>query len=176
MTADLRDGLIAGLAHALSNRISTLSVVAQTLEMEDADPAQLAEMLGQEVTRLEEILRLMRLVPADGRAEPLLVPELMSDVASLARHQRDLRGVDVDFDGDRDVLPIYGERSTTILRVLERITDAARAGRTRVTVKWSGDAAAVTIDVSGAEPLSLISLPEARRREGRDSGLGARGS
>ncbi len=159
----VRDGLIAGLAHALSNRISTISVVAQTLDLGDSDHAALSDMLGQEVVRLEEILRLMRLIPADGRPEPVLVSELMNDAAALARHQRDLRDVTIDFSGADDLLPMHGDRAAMLMSVLEAIVEQGRGAKS-IAVRWSGTQSTVTIAV-GARTLAFATLPEVRRRE-----------
>ncbi|MDQ6827891.1 MAG: hypothetical protein M3081_03400 [Gemmatimonadota bacterium] len=166
----VRDGLIAGLAHALSNRISTISVVAQTLELGDSDHAALSDMLGQEVVRLEEILRLMRLIPTDGRPEPVLISELMNDAAALARHQRDLRDVKVDFSGGDDLLPMYGDRAAMLMAVLEAIVEEARETK-RFAVRWSGTQSAVTVAI-GARELAFATLPEVRRREREGSARG----
>ena len=61
---DVRDGLLRGLAHELSNRTGTIGAVAEALVA--ADPSsRLALALLAEAAPLDEVLRLLRLLPAD---------------------------------------------------------------------------------------------------------------
>ncbi|MEP6691895.1 MAG: hypothetical protein ABJD07_12125 [Gemmatimonadaceae bacterium] len=189
----VEDGLFAGLAHALSNRISTISVIGQTLELGETNPRLMSDTIAQEVGKLEEILRLMRLVPAEGRADPVHIPELKRDLLGLVRHHRELRGVEVEVAGAPDVFPVVADRPVLLRAILAGIVAAARAGARQLLVRYEGDEKTVTFTFTspdGAPPpttptlgaiaeslggtirdaggwlvLSLPSLPETRRRE-----------
>lgn len=82
----LLDQLIVGVAHELSNRVATLAGVSDLLAGDPAVPPILRS-LADEVPRLEEALRLLRLLtaPEDEPAEPLEPARVMDDALALAR-------------------------------------------------------------------------------------------
>lgn len=71
-----------GLNHDLSNRTAALGAVVAVLDGADGD---LVSRLGDEVARLEALLRLMRLLPRvpHAPAEPVMAEDVVTDVLAL---------------------------------------------------------------------------------------------
>ncbi len=146
------DGLLSGLVHALNNRAATISAAAQLLESERGDVAMLGRTLQEEVRKLEELLRLLRMLERGrtSRPEPIHVPELLADVESLVRHHRDLRQDDCVFEGTTDVLPVIAQRSelTHALLLLAGAVHDTHPGP--IALRWSDDGESVIFEVGPA--------------------------
>ena len=84
---DAADGLLRGLNHTLSNRVSALSSYGAFVEAGEPLDADHLGALVTEVAQLERLLRLYRLLPlsADGREEPLRVGDALPDAAPQQR-------------------------------------------------------------------------------------------
>ncbi|MGI8497853.1 MAG: hypothetical protein ACR2OG_09775 [Gemmatimonadaceae bacterium] len=147
------DALIAGLAHALSNRLSTLSAAAQSFELGiTGGEAQTAGILTSEVERLEEILRFLRELPAAAAdaPEPIHVPELLAVAVALHRHHRDYPAVQCRLDLHPSAEPVMQPR-TALLHALLLMLGAAKksacAGGSggEIGLSAEGDGATVTL-------------------------------
>ena len=148
----LRDAILRGMAHALSNRVAALGGVSML-----ADPGQiwterLSKALQDEARRLEEILRLMRLLPNDGRGEPGAVElqPLIPDVAALHAYNSALLQVECATVHDRETMPVYANRPQLVHALLLAIDTAKRhalARGARVVVSYAGDTERVAIRV-----------------------------
>lgn len=156
------DSLLAGLAHALSNRAAAIGALAAFAEAETV-PDALGETLGTEAERLEDLVRLLRLLGQDGAedGEPVQVAALMRDVLALHSHHRDLRGVRFDVEDAGAVHPVRGRRCALVRAVLLLLALAARsgieAGHRRLAVRWDGDGQWVRLIVAprpGGEELA----------------------
>lgn len=149
----LRDAILRGMAHALSNRVAALGGINGL-----ADPGQiwterLSKALHDEARRLEDILRLMRLMPNDGRGVPGAVElqPLIPDVVALHAYQSALLQVECAAVYDRETMPVYANRPQLVHALLLAIDEAkrhARARGARVSVSYGGDAERVTIRVA----------------------------
>lgn len=149
----LRDAILRGMAHALSNRVAALGGINGL-----ADPGQiwterLAKALGDEARRLEDILRLMRLLPDDGRGEAgaIELQPLVPDVIALHAYQSALLQVECTAVFDRETMPVFANRPRLVHSLLLAIDAAKRHAQRnggRVVVSYGGDADVVTIRIA----------------------------
>lgn len=149
----LRDAILRGMAHALSNRVAALGGINGL-----ADPGQiwterLSKALHDEARRLEDILRLMRLMPNDGRGAPGAVElqPLIPDVIALHAYHSALLQVECAAVYDRETMPVYANRPQLVHALLLAIDEAKRHARARggrVSVSYGGDAERVSIRVA----------------------------
>lgn len=101
------DAVLRGLNHELSNRAATLSALAGMVEPTEPPGSEVAELLARETVRLEETLRLFRLLPR-GRAreaEPVLVADALAYACALHAYHTGLAGAPCAVDGEADSLP-----------------------------------------------------------------------
>lgn len=101
------DAVLRGLNHELSNRAAALSALARMVEPAEPPGSEVAGLLASETVRLEETLRLYRLLPG-GRAreaEPVLVADALADARALHAQHAGLAGVPCAVDGDPGALP-----------------------------------------------------------------------
>lgn len=149
----LRDAILRGMAHALSNRVAALGGISGL-----ADPGQiwterLSKALQDEARRLEDILRLMRLLPEDGRGVPGAVElqPLIPDVVALHAYHSALLQVECSVVHDRATMPVFANRPRLVHALLLAIDEAKRHARprgARVVVSYVGDAERVAIRVA----------------------------
>jgi hypothetical protein len=189
----LSDDLLAGLVHALNNRVTALSVCAELATMGDE------EMLGDrvlvtEVARLQRASALIGLLPARGHApEALEVAPVLEDAIAIHVHHPRMRAVECSVERAGTIQPVRAPR-WALLRLLLFVVDAAKGGaqearRDAVTVRLFSDEHSVRVRAIARESegayaaelatlcggtlvregeelvLTLPSLPELRRRE-----------
>jgi hypothetical protein len=189
----LADELLAGLVHALNNRVTALSVCAELAGLGDEQMLRDGVLMA-EVTRLQRTGALIAQLPARGHGpEALEVGPVLEDAVAMHAYHPRMRGIECAVERQSDVKPVRAPR-WALLRLLLFVVDAAKAGakRTRhdaVTLRLSGDDRAVrvralahpcesayaaemaalcggTLAHEGEElVLTLPSLPELRRRE-----------
>jgi signal transduction histidine kinase len=153
--AALQDELLRGLAHALSNRVATLTAVAYLLEHGDVSPAEAATSLRTESERMDDLLQLLRRLPArEAAAEPVLPGDLVADAVALHALHCDLDDVPVEVEVTPDVPPVLVAPPALRQAVLLALSLAKRAAVRRavggVQVTIGGDAAAVRLAVRAA--------------------------
>jgi hypothetical protein len=189
----LSDDLLAGLVHALNNRVTALSVFAELITLGDSQMAS-GGLLATEVGKLQRLSALMAMLPARSQAaEALEVDPVLNDAIALhAQHPR-LRAIECVLERSGELPPLRAAR-WVLLRLLLLVVHAARvaaeaARRERVTLHLAGDADSVSLrafalDDGGAYAaalavrcggallqvgdelqLTLPSLREVRRRE-----------
>jgi hypothetical protein len=156
--SELCDALIRGIAHSLSNRVGALMALAHA-ERGELTSAE-AAMLGQEVNRLAEINRLLKLLPADRspRREGLIIEDVLVDVTALLAVHPQLR--DVAWETSRgDAQPVRTER-WAILRVLLLLLERAAMSSSehRVVVTTSGDQEHVRVRVHPVAPIPAATV------------------
>jgi hypothetical protein len=150
---ELADALVRGLAHALSNRVAAL------MALMDLGPGDLSadesQLFPREIDRLQDINRLLKLLPADihARVEAVLPRDVLSDaIALMSVHPR---GKEIDFQLQiANDQPVRVER-WALLRLLLIILEAAREsalarGAHRVDVSIGGDEQLVTVTALGS--------------------------
>ena len=145
--------LLRGANHALSNRLAALGAVVRVLEHHSTGTEPLIEALAKEVEQLEELGRLLRILPRerDSGAEAIHLPELLHEAAALHGMQGPLRDLTYDIDGSRDTLPVWSERSRLLHVFLMLLSAAARttqlAAGNSLRVRYAGDQSWVTVTV-----------------------------
>ncbi|MBI3791544.1 MAG: hypothetical protein HY275_11790 [Gemmatimonadetes bacterium] len=140
------DGLLRGLNHTLSNRVSALSSYGAFVEAgEELDPDHLQALVG-EVAHLERLLRLYRLLPvsADGREEPVRISDALPDAADLLGSHLDLRTVPLRFEVADDAPPVLARLAALVQGLVLVLHEAGEAALA------AGDGAAVQVRVFGA--------------------------
>lgn len=92
---DVLDRLIQGLGHDLNNRVQSLMSLVQLAQL-DEDTSSLSPFLEKEVDHLEQVVRLMRLLPGHPEEQPELIhlPDILDSLVELSRVQRYLEAVD----------------------------------------------------------------------------------
>lgn len=101
------DAVLRGLNHELSNRAAALSALAGMVEPAEPPGNEVAELLARETVRLEETLRLFRLLPR-GRpreAEAVLLADVLADARALHAHHSGLADASCAVDGGAGPLP-----------------------------------------------------------------------
>jgi len=149
----LRDAILRGMAHALSNRVAALGGISGIVDPGQIWTERLSKALQEEARRLEDILRLMRLLPDDGRGTPGAVElqPLVPDVVALHAYHSALLQVECVVVHDRATMPVFANRPRLVHALLLAIDEAkrhARARGARVQVSYNGDAERVTIRVA----------------------------
>ena len=156
----LRDAILRGMAHALSNRVAALGGIGSLADPGQIWTVRLSTALQDEARRLEDILRRMRLLPDDGRGEPGAVElqPLIPDVVALHAYNSALLQVECAVAHDGQTTPVFANRPRLVHLLLLAIDAAKRHAQAhggKVALAYSGDADRVTIRIAtepGAQP------------------------
>lgn len=83
----LLDRIIRGVCHDLNSRVSSLMAVTQLMQLGEPVPDAFADETG----KLEQLARLLQLIPTDldGEPEALLLQDLVTDALTLHARARD---------------------------------------------------------------------------------------
>ena len=149
----LRDAILRGVAHALSNRVAALGGIAGVVDPGQIWTEKLSQLLHGEAKRLEDILRLLRLVPNDDRAPAgaIELQPLLPDVVALHAFNSALLQVECVVEYDRETMPVYGSRPRlvhTLLLILDAAKRHAQRNEARVVIRYSGNGDRVIIAVA----------------------------
>lgn len=150
--AGIRDGILRGVAHALSNRVAALSGVAGLVEFGDMTSQRIAKALGSEVGQLHALVELVRLLPVDprARAEAIELQAMLPQIVALHAMHGELRDVSCSVQHDRAALPVHVLRPVLVYGMLILIDTAKRdalPSQGSVTVGYRGDPEGVSIGV-----------------------------
>lgn len=193
----LSDELLAGLVHALNNRVTALSVCAELAALGDEQTLGQSVLLD-EVGRLQRAAALVGLLPARGHAEAIEVAPVLGDAIAIHSHHPRMRAIECTVDAQAGMQPVRVPR-WALLRLLLLMVDGAKGAvldtpSAPATVRLSSDDSLVRVRVVARDSeapyaiematlcggvltregpelvLSLPSLSEVRRRErvGRD--------
>jgi signal transduction histidine kinase len=159
--------LIAGVHHALNNRVGALSAVTQVLEGEMGAQNPLRLALADEVKRLQATVRTLTLLPrhADATPEPVHLPDLLPGVVELYGLHHGVRDTACVVETQDGILPLYCEPTLLahlLLTLLVAAGEAAREAGTGVRLLARGDAREVTVTI---EPQGEIAGEAAMRVE-----------
>jgi nitrogen-specific signal transduction histidine kinase len=149
----MADELIAGIHHALNNRVGALGAVAQVLAMEMEADHPLRAALAAEVDRLQATVAALTLLPLRPGAteQPVLLSDLLPRVVELYGYHHGVRDTTCSVEGAEAVLPLWAE-PTRLAHLLLAMTiaagEAARATGSATTVRCSGDATTVEVRVA----------------------------
>lgn len=188
----LSDELLAGLVHALNNRVTALSVCAELAGLGDLEMVK-DGVLKSEVARLHRVSALIGCLPARGVSEALDIGPVLDDALAVHSHHPRMRRVECTVRVEAGMHTVRAPR-WALLRLLLVMVDAAKggaqkAGRDSVSIELASDSECVRLksDARGndsayaiemaavcggvllREPDSLLltlpSLLEVRRRE-----------
>lgn len=158
------DGLLRGLNHTLSNRVSALSSYGAFVEAGEPLDADHLHALVAEVAQLERLLRLYRLLPlaADGREEPLRLGDALPDACELIAAHLDLRTVPIKVEVADDAPPVLARMNALVQALTlvlgeagERALEGGAGSGVSVRVFGAGErvmAAVVATGVPGPRP------------------------
>lgn len=159
--AAVRDALLRGLTHALSNRVMAIATLADL-----TSDARAGEVLAGESRRLDTLLRQFRMLcstdPSLG--EPVHLADLMPPLVALAARHPDVADLACKLEVAPDVEPVWGDPVSIQRVILTLIVAAARAARQLgIGVVWLGWGAAdgVAIVRLGASPAGAARGPTA---------------
>jgi C4-dicarboxylate-specific signal transduction histidine kinase len=147
------DGLVAGVHHALNNRLGTVSALVQLASMDGGPGPEAMGALREELERMGATLRLLGMIPRRPGEEPipLRLSELLPDALALVAQHRDARDVRFAVETAPDLLPVLCAESALVHALLALLAGAAvaasEAGTARVDVRCTGDERRVTLEV-----------------------------
>jgi hypothetical protein len=158
----LRDAILRGVAHALSNRVAALGSIGAVIDPGQVWTEKMAQLLQGESRRLEDILRLLRLLPNDDRVPPgaIELQPLIPDIVGLHAFNSALLQVECAVEYDRETMPVYASRPRlvhTLLLIIDAAKRHVQPSGGRVTIRYSGDAERVTIRIAG-EPSAAAAV------------------
>lgn len=160
----LQDDLLRGLAHALGNRVGTVTGVADLLGVSAAPSPRMIAALRAEADRLEGVLRLLRALPGGRGAEapePVLVAEALAEAEALAAHHPAWRdGVAVERALAAGV--VHAPPGALLRALCLLLVAAAEAGAVTVaaTPAADGGGTIVTVRGAGGEPVPALAAPD----------------
>jgi hypothetical protein len=164
------DKLLLGVTHNISNRVATFAGVSDIMSGDPAIPPIL-RALADEVPRLEEAIRLLRLLaaPEDEAEEALETTRLTDDAIALAALHPACRNIRFELIARRDVPPVVARFTAlahAIVLVLVAAAELYQAGdeTESATASASGAPALIPIVFSSEGPDLVISAGSASVR------------
>lgn len=174
--SETMDRVIAGICHDLNDRLSSLSGLLELAELDGAIAPDLGVPLRSELDRIEDLIRLLRLLPSEtpSEPEPVRLAEVIPAAVALLRRHRGLEdcSVVVDIAADPLVLGDWGELTRLTLLFLALIARSAHAaGSDRIGLRLeSSGAMALVIATTTAGVMdldtALVPIRAAMRRFG----------
>jgi hypothetical protein len=122
----LSDDLLAGLVHALNNRVTALSVCAELAGFGDKQMLSDGILLA-EVARLQRASALVGMLPARGLPEALEIAPVLHDAIAIHSHHPRMRAAECSVDVQSGMEPVRVPR-WALLRALLFVVDAAKRG------------------------------------------------
>jgi hypothetical protein len=126
--ATVLDKLLLGVTHNISNRVATLAGVSDILSGDPTIPPIL-RALADEVPRLEESIRLLRLLaePDDEEEEALEATRATDDAIALARLHPACLNVRFEIEGRREAPPVIARPIALTHEIVVALVSAASA-------------------------------------------------
>lgn len=147
------DGLVAGVHHALNNRLGTVSALVQLAALGGSGGMDPARALRDELERLGDTLRLLSMIPRRPGEEPipLQLGDVLADALALVAQHRDVRDVEFAVETAPDLLPVLCPETALVHALLALLvgagTSARERGAARVAVRCTGDERRVRVEV-----------------------------
>ncbi|HEY0931394.1 MAG TPA: hypothetical protein VGE27_15845 [Gemmatimonas sp.] len=141
----VHDDLLRGLAHAVSNRLATVSALAGMLEGDSAPDPRFVRGLQGDAEQLEGLLQTLRMLPRreESSVEPMLVSDAADAARRLVEHHPALRDVTVQVEALNDVMPVLADATALTHATAVCLVAAARGlGSARtitLTLATAGD-------------------------------------
>jgi hypothetical protein len=155
----VNEKVLKGLNHQLTNRLAAFDAITHLAEPGELFDAQLVQTLAREVARLETLLRLYRLLPAEptALAEPVRVQDIVPAVLELHTYHADLKGVTCLLGKATDPDPVC-VRPSALLRSLLVLLESAAGHTSRtgsgipIVLAYDGTPTEVTITIEAPSP------------------------
>jgi hypothetical protein len=141
----VRDALLRGLSHALSNRVMAISTLAELMADSPAS-APAGNILSSEARRLDLLLHQFRLLspPPPAPPEPLSVVDLLPSLVEFAGRHPEIAAMPCDIRVTANVQPAFIDAAMLGRAVPVLLVAATRAARrvgvSRVQIDVVGDA------------------------------------
>jgi len=156
--------VLKGLSLQFADRVAALeALVAQLAEGTLSPDPAVVRSLGQEVGKLNHLLQLFRVMPAEPFVitEPMRLQDVVPQVLDLHGHHTDLRRIPVELRPQTDVSPVL-VRPSALLRCLLVLLESAagnalRSGcPTALDMTYGGDATHVFVRFEGPAPAGTL--------------------
>ena len=159
------DRVIRGLCHDLNGRLYSLSNLTYLLNSGGGDWSGVSSVVEEEVTRLGEAVRLLRLLPDDASNLGLLAPgEVLSGVAGLVQIQPGLEKVQIQIEIPSGAPAVRMDETVFLRGMLLLITGAAEEA------SFTNEG---LVRVTGAEGKGFLEIWPARNRAGAEGSVGS---
>jgi signal transduction histidine kinase len=147
----IHDELLRGVAHAISNRLATISAMAGVLDASVAPDPRFLEGMCSDASRLEGLLELLRQLPRRTAAErePLLITDVLHAARRLVSEHSAMHGREVVVTSNGDVMPVRAEPGAVVHAIAVALLAAARHATHRVEVQLATIDDVVKLDVRG---------------------------
>jgi len=160
----VRDALLRGLTHALSNRVMAITTLSD-LAGDATAAATTRSVLASEAGRLDALLRQYRLLsPAPpSPAEPINIADVLAPLVELAGRHPDVAGTPCDVRLTAGVQPAFVDAGQVGRIVPALVVAAMRIARRvqppRVQVEVRGDARWVVVCAATGDAIGAGALP-----------------
>ena len=139
----IHDEIVRGVAHAMSNRVASLSAGLYVLGEHGTASATSVAALQSELDRMEQLLTQLRMIPRENiPAEPLLALDSARTAVALHEHHGELRNVTCDVQDIGAVPPARAEPQALLHALLVAINAAkqsAGSGNARLVLDTEHD-------------------------------------
>lgn len=153
------EGLVAGVHHALNNRMASLRAVGQVLEADLPPSHPLAGALTGELDRLEKTTKLLALLGVSEQQQlPIPIGDVLNEARSLYEIHHSLRDITLRIEVAQNLLPVMVNPSALLRGVMLAIAHVAPT-RGDVEIFAAGDEKVVRIVVEGRAADSEMSGP-----------------
>jgi hypothetical protein len=150
---EVLDELLRGVAHALSNRVATVSAAAYLASGGEPLDPDMAAALSAESERLERLLGDVRLLPAPMNAgvEPVMLTDAITQAVDLHRHHLGLREIPIRVHSEASTPPVAINPVALTHVLLVMLTALRLAARETTVIAPDGRATVpeVALHVSG---------------------------
>jgi hypothetical protein len=117
---------MVGVAHHISNRVAILSGISDLLANNTTIPPAVLQALATEVPKLEEAVRLFRLLPTPDETPEAIEPiRLVHDAIALATLHPGLKNITYTTDGGTNAQPVLVHPVACTHEILMAIVHAA---------------------------------------------------
>src|SRR5664279_2355599 len=105
--SEVSETLVRGLAHALSNRISTIGTIAELLRVDGDEPVAMSEMLGVEMRGLSS--------RSAGRLDAMRLTDAVAGAMALHSYHPERRAIAITVEPGDESRPVLGDAIRCLL-------------------------------------------------------------
>src|SRR5690625_120574 len=153
---EISEEIIAGIGHDLNDRLYSLFGLVQLGELDQSIDSALSKSLMRELSRVQELVELLRLLsrPIAEEPEPIRLTDLLPTLQSLVEKHRGVDAIDLVIVKGADPLvsglwtEVFRELMIAVIALTSKKANA-KGGRISLEIREAGDQAVVI--VSGGE-------------------------